>query len=64
MPEPLTKKILEKVCCNECGANEDFYFHSRCHPSTPTWVVFKDGLVHVTCAECDELIVIIKIADE
>lgn len=41
----------------EHGCNCDVvYLHSRCHPSSPTWVAFSEheNTLRVVCAECEQ----------
>lgn len=42
------------------------FLHARCHPKAPTWVSYEkgSGKIRVTCAECDELVVAIEVAND
>lgn len=40
------------------------YFHSQCHPKSPTWVFYKKGgILTVECGVCRRLIVEVKVAE-
>ena len=67
MPEPMTRQRIDALTCDGCGEDhnhEEMFFHSRCHPGAPTWAVYEDGVVVIKCADCDEVVVAIKVADE
>lgn len=53
----LYKEDLDKVTCATPGCDHSshdsgMFFHGKCHPQSPAWVEYRDGLIHVTCAIC------------
>ena len=41
-----------------CGhESNEFYLHSACHTSSPTWIRWKNGIYDLICAECEKVIV-------
>ena len=67
---PLTRAEIDKPkrCgspeCNIIHMNPDYWVHSVCHPKTPTWCRYKDGVLTITCAVCKKPISAYKIAAE
>lgn len=65
----LTRRDLDGHRCQnpDCGNPEcgdgTVYFHGRCHPESPAWTSYSNGQVAVRCAECDGLVVEIRVAD-
>jgi hypothetical protein len=64
---PLVRSELDAMSCqipgcDHTGHGGGLVFHSRCHIDAPTWVTYRDGAVHVTCSECERLIVSITVA--
>ena len=37
--------------------DNEFYMHSNCHPSEPTWLRIKDNKYDLICAECEKVII-------
>ncbi len=35
----------------------EFYLHSKCHTSSPTWIKWENGIYDLICAECEEIII-------
>ncbi len=75
----ITKDELDRAQCTaEHGGlahiadHGPLYFHSRCHPSSPTWTFYDKGELVVTCAawmivagrRCEQEIVRIAVAEE
>jgi hypothetical protein len=50
-------------CCEECGDHGSLYLHSRCHPDVPTWSVLTGNVLTIQCAECENVIVRLKVSD-
>jgi hypothetical protein len=51
----------EKLSCECCGEDGPMYFHSLCHPKSPTWCVMHgDYTFVIECAECGKEIVRIE----
>lgn len=64
----LTRRQLDQAQCEVPDCKHDshdskLFLHSRCHPKAPTWAVYEAGVITVLCAECDELIIEIAVAD-
>jgi len=60
-PVPLTQNDLDKMGCAAEGCdhtNHDggMFFHPRCHVGSPTWCVYIDGELRVSCSECGQLV--------
>jgi ribosomal protein S27E len=57
---------LDSMLCDGDGClgdHDGLFFHSRCHSSVPTWVVYSHGVATITCAECKEPIARLLIGD-
>ena len=62
----LYKEDLDAMHCGHCEKNAyphqklmggpEFYFHGRCHITSPTWTSYEDGVLTITCAECKKVI--------
>lgn len=55
---------LDKLVCN-CGVpgcEDPMFLHSQCHPSGRLWVSYFDGVLTVTCGECDAIVTKIQVA--
>lgn len=62
----LYKEDLDEMYCIQCGNalphqklmgnGNEFYFHGRCHISSPTWTSYDNGVLTITCAECKKVI--------
>ncbi len=56
-----TRETLDSMNCAECGRGADcddpLYMHSHCHPKSPTWAVYHNGLLRISCAKCGKLII-------
>lgn len=56
---PLTRSELDTAGC-ACGApdcpDDGLFWHSRCHPDTPTWGEYRKstGVLILRCAECEK----------
>ena len=66
----LTRSELNKTGCGnpECGhdhSDDILVLHAICHPDTPTWVFYEkvSGNLIVKCAECDNVVARLKIAE-
>ena len=67
----MTRKQLDfllsqrpKGSCDHDG--EPMYFHSRCHPTEPTWTSYDrtKGTVIVECSKCRKIVLTIKVDKE
>jgi hypothetical protein len=61
----ITQEIMSAVSCADCedeNCNDVFYFHSKCHPEIPTWGRYVHGVLELTCAECEDVIVRVAVA--
>jgi hypothetical protein len=61
----ITQEVMSGVSCSGCqdeNCGDIFYFHSKCHPETPTWGRYVHGVLELVCAECDDMIVRIAVA--
>ena len=65
----LTRAELDGMGCAACQAKEEhehenngLFLHGRCHVESPTWSFYEDGILTVTCAECDSVIARIAVA--
>lgn len=69
MSRALTARDFNGMTCAipDCDHSQHrggaLYLHSRCHPSSPTWARYDNGLVIVECAICREEIARAKVAD-
>ena len=54
--EEMMNNLIEQYKGCEHESNE-FYFHSECHPSSPTWLRWKNGIYDLICAECEKIII-------
>lgn len=54
MEKQMTNLIEEGETCGH--ESNEFYMHSICHPSSPTWIRWKDGIYDLICAECEKII--------
>lgn len=52
MSAPLTQLELRHMVCHGCSSNGRMYFHARCHPRSPTWCSYENGVLKVDCATC------------
>jgi hypothetical protein len=43
-------------CKRPHNPDQPIFLHPGCHPKSPTWVSYKDGVIAITCAECEALI--------
>jgi hypothetical protein len=47
---------------SEIKASKWMYLHSKCHPSSPTWVRLGSGGRHIVeCAECRKLVTAFRV---
>lgn len=69
---PLRRGTLDVAQCETCRTEGDkkhshntqaLWLHGRCHPESPTWAFYKDGVVTVTCARCKLLVAEIQVAE-
>lgn len=64
----LTREDLDRLRCaaehpdGEPCDHAELYFHSRCHPESPTWAVYADGALRVECAECRKVVAEVAVA--
>lgn len=62
----LARSDLDQMRCSNPGCTEDhgpLYFHSRCHPESPTWTHYENGVLTIECAECRTTITTVQVAD-
>lgn len=63
---------LDDAALQGCGApgcthsTHTFYIHARCHPRSGVDVAYTHdtGLLHITCRECGQTIVKVKVASD
>jgi hypothetical protein len=60
------KDILNNAACDnpDCGHDHSTLFlHSNCHNEAPTWTRYQKDIetLIITCAECDEEIIRIRL---
>lgn len=63
---PMTREALDGMQCATPGCTEPhgpLVMHSRCHPKSPTWVTYADGVMTVSCAKCDTMIIEVAVAN-
>jgi len=71
---PLTRRDLDGMRCQfpgcdhtslNCSAKsaEPFYLHSRCHVSSPTWAIYQNGSLWITCSQCGDVVAVIQVAE-
>ena len=60
----LQKSALERMRCASCDGEGPLYFGGRCHPSSPTWSFYENGIVRVICATCRRTIADIAVAED
>lgn len=69
--KPLTRPDLDAVMAHGCGnphcehkhTLEPLFLHSRCHVDSPIEASYFDGVLTVSCMECQKVIVTIAVAD-
>lgn len=64
----LTQIELDQIGCGTPDCRHDhstLFFHAKCHPNSPAWVKYEkvSGTLIIQCAECDEIIAVILVAD-
>lgn len=66
---PLYREQLDAGECNHPEhdhshdhAHGSYYFHASCHQEAPTWVYYEDGVLTVTCSECDNIVTRVFVA--
>jgi hypothetical protein len=65
----LTSTDLDQLVCSDedcsnTACSEQMFFHSPCHPTEPTWVMY-DGemrVLVVTCSVCNQPVATVKVA--
>src|SRR5262245_23208774 len=65
--DPLTQYELNQLRCDdpECpGEDDELFFHARCHPDAPPWVVYdpERGALKLICSGCDQAVETIAVA--
>jgi hypothetical protein len=62
------KEDLDGTQCSVPNCTHDheqgFFLHAKCHPGSPTWAMYLNGRLFITCAECKEIIVVIEVASK
>lgn len=62
---PIGRETLDGMSCAKPGCDhsthEGLWLHSKCHPPAPTWCYYKDGILTITCAECEKPIAAIVV---
>lgn len=61
----LTRTELDRMQCMTPDCDEPhgaLYFHGRCHPESPTWAWYENGVVTVECAKCEAVIAAVTVA--
>lgn len=61
----LARKDLDRMRCANPDCKEDhgpLYFHGRCHPESPTWTRYENGVLTIECAECRDVITTVVVA--
>lgn len=65
---PLTRYDLDEMamgkcwCCDEPFSKENpLEFAQRCHPHKPVKVAYWEGILTIHCAECEKIIVEIRV---
>jgi hypothetical protein len=51
--------------CADCGAlagDHELVVPGLCHPTAATRVTYSAGLLHVRCATCDRLVLMVAVA--
>lgn len=53
--EDMDTRGCEQPGC-DCGQGGGglLYLHSSCHPSSPTWTRYLDGVLTIVCDECEK----------
>lgn len=65
---PLGREALDQFQCasphhdDERHEHGPLFLHSRCHPDSPAWAVYHEGVLTVQCAECRNDIILISVA--
>lgn len=67
MRQPLTQVDFSTMGCHEPGCDHTshegpMFIHPACHKGTPTFVSYEDGVITITCAECENLVARIEVA--
>jgi len=63
MGKIFTKGNLDNLQCDHCSAEDGVvYLHSKCHPRSPTWSSYLNGILKIECARCGETILAIKVS--
>lgn len=55
----LTKDDFERMQCEnpDCRhESHELVLHSNCHPRTPTWTAYRNGVLTVTCSLCHRVV--------
>lgn len=65
MRTPLTQKTLGYMHCSTPGCTDcsELWFHSRCHPGSPTYSCYSEGTMTITCAVCNEQVATLAVAE-
>jgi len=63
----LTRAQMDPMTCSVEGCDHadhqgGLVMHARCHVESPTWCAYQDGVLTVTCAECDREVARIAVA--
>lgn len=60
-PALITRAVLDGMqthCevpnCTE--PHDEVYLHPSCHIDSPTWVVYKAGILRIICARCESIV--------
>lgn len=62
IPKPMTMEDFAAASCGNPNCHDPYcaelVFHSRCHPTSPTWVTVdkRNKVLIVSCAICDKVI--------
>ena len=60
-PQALTRVQMDPMTCAVPGCDHTdhgggMFMHPRCHVGTPTWCSYGNGVVTISCAECDQVV--------
>ena len=48
--------------CGDVHADDDLWFHAKCHLDSPTWARYRDGVLTIQCARCERDVVALHVA--
>lgn len=63
----VTREVLDGMGCQMPGcdhtAHDGLVLHARCHLDAATWATYHDGVLTISCAVCERVIVRLAVAE-